>query len=134
MYAICNWTCFRSMGLVKVGKFLRHYAVVIFFPTFTATTIYADWSNTQKWKKLQSIEPQSWAELYDGLVPSRATSLPRAAVRGVRPGLVHGPQGDRADDLVQRQERALRATTQARRSALLAVGHPTSVSYIISVV
>ncbi|XP_037050962.1 uncharacterized protein LOC119084911 [Bradysia coprophila] len=34
-------------GFLKV---LKKYSVVVIFPTFTASTIYADWSHTKQWK------------------------------------------------------------------------------------
>lgn len=40
-------------------QFLSKYKVVIFFPTFTASTIYADYSHTQNWKKQKQLELKS---------------------------------------------------------------------------
>ncbi|XP_037817136.1 uncharacterized protein LOC119607341 [Lucilia sericata] len=36
-----------------VAQVAKKYGAVIFFPTFTAATIFADWSNTQAWKRKQ---------------------------------------------------------------------------------
>ncbi|XP_053947919.1 uncharacterized protein LOC129237804 [Anastrepha obliqua] len=38
---------------MTVARFARKYGAVIFFPTFTVTTILADWTHTQAWKKQQ---------------------------------------------------------------------------------
>lgn len=40
-------------------QFLNRYKVVIFFPTFTVSTIYADYSHTQKWKREQLVKKQA---------------------------------------------------------------------------
>lgn len=42
-------------------KSLRKHSIVIFFPTFTAATIYADLSHTRTWK--QSLATKNAAEL-----------------------------------------------------------------------
>jgi len=42
--------------------FWRKYKIVIFFPTFTASTIYADYSHTQKWKQ-ENLKPIKNKEL-----------------------------------------------------------------------
>ncbi|XP_013118537.1 uncharacterized protein LOC106095754 [Stomoxys calcitrans] len=36
-----------------VARLASKYGAVIFFPSFTAATIFADWSHTQNWKKTQ---------------------------------------------------------------------------------
>ncbi|XP_037937969.1 uncharacterized protein LOC119671421 [Teleopsis dalmanni] len=38
-----------------VLQLARKYGVVVFFPTFTVTTIYADWSHTREWKRQQRL-------------------------------------------------------------------------------
>ncbi|KAL9880895.1 uncharacterized protein LOC119639559 [Glossina fuscipes] len=35
------------------GRLARKYGALIFFPTFTVITIYADWSHTRAWKRQQ---------------------------------------------------------------------------------
>ena len=39
------------MAITLVARVAKKYAAVIFFPTFTAATIFADWSHTQAWKR-----------------------------------------------------------------------------------
>jgi hypothetical protein len=34
---------------------LKYYKINIIFPTICISTIYADWSHTQEWKKKQAI-------------------------------------------------------------------------------
>lgn len=36
-----------------VARLARKYGAVVFFPTVTVSTIYADWSHTQQWKQQQ---------------------------------------------------------------------------------
>lgn len=51
--------CFRLMAVrasFSLGQFLRKNSVVIFFPVFTITSIYADYSHTQKWKAQKALE------------------------------------------------------------------------------
>ncbi|XP_055383202.1 uncharacterized protein LOC129613243 [Condylostylus longicornis] len=38
---------------IVVKQFLRKYGAVIFFPTFTASTILADLNHTRNWKREQ---------------------------------------------------------------------------------
>lgn len=50
----------------SVLKVLQKYSIVVIFPTFTVSTIYADWSHTQRWKAAQ-IEQKRSAELLEWL-------------------------------------------------------------------
>jgi hypothetical protein len=47
---------------MAIGRFLKKYWIVIFFPTFTAGSILLDWSHTRKWKQ-QRAELKAEAEL-----------------------------------------------------------------------
>jgi hypothetical protein len=47
---------------MAIGQFLKKYWVVISFPTFTAGSIYLDWSHTRKWKR-QRAELKAETEL-----------------------------------------------------------------------
>lgn len=37
-------------------KLIKKYSIVVLFPTFTVSTIYADWSHTRQWKQSQKIQ------------------------------------------------------------------------------
>ncbi|XP_034196665.1 uncharacterized protein LOC117612072 isoform X1 [Osmia lignaria lignaria] len=39
------------MAALSIRRIIKRYWAVIFFPTFTAVTIYADWNHTRLWKK-----------------------------------------------------------------------------------
>lgn len=39
----------------RIGYLLKRYSIVVIFPTFTVSSIYADWSHTREWKKQLEI-------------------------------------------------------------------------------
>lgn len=41
------------MAKSSIARVAKKYVAVVFFPSFTAATIYADWSHTQEWKQKQ---------------------------------------------------------------------------------
>ncbi|XP_065364085.1 uncharacterized protein LOC135957292 [Calliphora vicina] len=47
------------MASSLVAQVAKKYGAVIFFPTFTAATIFADWSNTQAWKRKQKEQAKA---------------------------------------------------------------------------
>jgi hypothetical protein len=49
-------------SLSAISRFCKRYWIVIFFPTFTAGSIFLDISHTRKWK-WQQAELQATAEL-----------------------------------------------------------------------
>ncbi|XP_034473890.1 uncharacterized protein LOC117781244 [Drosophila innubila] len=49
------------MGSSIISQLARKYGAVIFFPTVTVGSIYADWSHTREWKRQQQRDAQSAA-------------------------------------------------------------------------
>jgi hypothetical protein len=49
-------------SLSAIGRFWKRYWIVIFFPTFTASSILLDLAHTRKWKQ-QKVDLQAAAEL-----------------------------------------------------------------------
>ncbi|XP_023170023.1 uncharacterized protein LOC111598824 [Drosophila hydei] len=49
------------MGSSIISQLARKYGAVIFFPTVTVGSIYADWSHTREWKRQQLLAAHSAA-------------------------------------------------------------------------